>query len=103
MGKGPAGAGIVLLHRHGDRWRADVYERTDEGRVRKAAEVVGSFDCVQLVAREGARLLSQPDGRALFVDFLSANRCRVIGPAAAVSHRQLAAKQPANAHVKPTR
>lgn len=84
MKKGRAGCGLVLLSRKGDRWQADVFERHGAG-ARRVAEVVGSLSCVEKIATEAAPLLAQEGGRSLFVDFLSANRCRIIGPTSARS------------------
>jgi hypothetical protein len=68
---------VVVVSRDGQRWRADVFSRRTEDRGRLVAEVVGSESCVLRVAREAPGLLREPDGEALLVEFLSANRCRV--------------------------
>ena len=88
---------LVLVRREGGRWRADVYSRLGGGRARRVAEVVGSLACVRLVVVAGAPLLGKPEGLRLFLDFLSANRCRIVEPAS-VAHRLLAADQPADAN-----
>lgn len=75
------GAGFVLIEPSGERWRARVFVRRPLGGVRLAAEVTGSRGCVERIARSALSLLAGPDGEDLFVDFLGANRCRILGPA----------------------
>lgn len=82
MGTGQTGgAGFVLIEPDGQRWRARVFIRRAVGGVRLAAEVTGSRECTERVSDSAVELLSQPNGEALFVDFLSHNRCRILGPA----------------------
>lgn len=68
---------LVVISRQGDRWRADVYSRRMGPGARLVAEVIGSEECVQRVAREAIPILRKPDGLLLLAEFLSANRCRV--------------------------
>jgi hypothetical protein len=99
MGTGEfCGGGLVLMTRRGEKWQAEIFIRREGGGARRAAEVTGSLGCVELIAREGAALLTQDGGEELFLDFLRANRCRVIGPASTVAHGELAANQPSNAN-----
>ena len=74
------GVGYVLLRRLGARWRADVYLSRPGKRPRLVAEITGSLGCVQKVAREAPALVAQPNGDELLVDFLCANRLRMLGP-----------------------
>lgn len=102
MGCDQPGGELVLIRRDGDRWRADVFVRRARGGIRLAAQVRGSLACAHLVAREGARLLSLVGGAELFVDFLSKNRCRVIGLASA-RPSPFAANQPPDADLESLR
>ncbi len=99
MGRDQPSGELVLIRRDGDRWLADVFVRRARGGVRLAAQVRGSLACAQLVAREGAALLSLTGGAELFVDFLSKNRCRVVGPVFA-RPTPFPADQPANANLE---
>lgn len=68
---------FVVVSKHGGRWRADVFDRRPGARGQLVAEIIGSESCVLRVAREAPALLREPNGEALLVDFLCANRCRV--------------------------
>lgn len=96
MGDGALGGGLVLIARHGERWKADVFARRTHGAgVRHVAEVVGSLDCVQRVAQAATVALRQANCDELLVEFLRSNRCRIIGPVTA-RRGSVAADEPAN-------
>lgn len=101
MRKQRVGGGLVLITRHGERWRADVFMR-QEGGARHAAEVVGSLGCIREVAEKAPPIFDQPNGEELFVEFLGANRCRLLGPAGA-RPPPLSAEDPTDADVEAAR
>lgn len=80
MRNGRVGTGYVMLRREGARWRADVYLSRPGRQPRHVAEIIGSLACVERIARAAPALVSAANGDELLVEFLRANRLRIIGP-----------------------